>query len=72
MQADLPDTTQSAPRYILGHGVNLGFVALGLISVPTYAFLLRRQNKKRAEILALPESEQPKHTPEEIRAQGDK
>ncbi|KAI9632398.1 MFS general substrate transporter [Dioszegia hungarica] len=65
-------TADSAPRYITGHAVNLGFCALGLVTVPTYAFLLRRANKRKAAILALPEEERPVYTPEEARALGDK
>ncbi|CAF3382980.1 unnamed protein product [Rotaria socialis] len=39
--------TQDAPRFILGHTINLGFCALGLISVVILLFGLRAENKRR-------------------------
>ncbi|CAF2216307.1 unnamed protein product [Rotaria magnacalcarata] len=39
--------TQDAPRFILGHTINLGFCALGLVSVVILLFGLRAENKRR-------------------------
>jgi predicted MFS family arabinose efflux permease len=39
--------TQDAPRFILGHAINLGFCILGLISVVILLFGLRTENRRR-------------------------
>ncbi|CAF3000405.1 unnamed protein product [Rotaria sp. Silwood2] len=39
--------TQDAPRFILGHAVNLGFCAFGLINVVILFFGLRAENRRR-------------------------
>jgi hypothetical protein len=58
------------PRYILGHGLELGFICAGIIA----AFILiagySRQNKKRARQLA--EGGEGQFTPEELSALGDR
>ena len=38
---------QDAPRYRLGHGLVLGFAALGLLTLTTYYFACRKINAKR-------------------------
>ncbi|CAF4175222.1 unnamed protein product, partial [Rotaria sp. Silwood2] len=38
---------QDAPRFILGHTINLGFCALGLVSVVILLFGLRAENRRR-------------------------
>ncbi|CAF4763799.1 unnamed protein product, partial [Rotaria sp. Silwood2] len=38
---------QDAPRFILGHAVNLGFCAFGLINVVILFFGLRAENRRR-------------------------
>ncbi|KAK4056023.1 hypothetical protein OIO90_003018 [Microbotryomycetes sp. JL221] len=65
-----------APRYFLGHGVELGVSVLGLCASCLYAFLLNRANKaKLAEQLRqsqLPESERTVYTARELQEMGDK
>lgn len=39
--------TQDAPRYIIGHGVELGFLGIGLIVVPLLVVLYMRINARR-------------------------
>jgi len=67
---------QDKPHYYLGHGVVLGFVMLGYICGPLYAFMLKRENKRKMEWLEqqamLPEEQRTQYTVEELRAQGDK
>ncbi|GAA5863794.1 hypothetical protein JCM8547_006067 [Rhodosporidiobolus lusitaniae] len=64
--------TQDKPHYYLGHGVVLGFVAIGLVCAPLYAFLLSRENKKKKAELALPVGERPVYTVRELRDMGDR
>lgn len=40
---------QDSPEYILGHALELGFVAAGLIAVIVLRVSYQRINKKRAE-----------------------
>ncbi|GAA5890583.1 hypothetical protein JCM6882_002970 [Rhodosporidiobolus microsporus] len=63
---------QDSPHYYLGHGVVLGFVAIGLVCAPAYAFALKRKNSQKERELALPESERPVYTVEELRDMGDR
>lgn len=42
----------NGPRYIKGHSVVLGFIALSMITVVVLMFVYRRLNKRRDEILA--------------------
>ncbi|EJD40514.1 MFS general substrate transporter, partial [Auricularia subglabra TFB-10046 SS5] len=39
--------TQDAPRYVIGHGVELGFVGIGLVVVPLLVVLYTRINARR-------------------------
>ncbi|GAA6035417.1 hypothetical protein JCM8097_000245 [Rhodosporidiobolus ruineniae] len=64
--------TQDKPHYYLGHGVVLGFVALGLVCAPLYAYLLKRENARKAAELARPASERRQYTVEELRDMGDR
>ncbi|ORY88026.1 MFS general substrate transporter [Leucosporidium creatinivorum] len=65
-----------APRYFLGHGVELGLTVLGICCSCLYAFLLTRANKaKEAEQArqdALPEHEKRVYTVKELQDLGDK
>lgn len=40
---------QDSPRYVLGHSLELGFVAAGLIAVAVLRFSYQRINRLRAE-----------------------
>ncbi|GAA5840352.1 hypothetical protein JCM5353_002791 [Sporobolomyces roseus] len=65
-----------SPRYYLGHGVVIGFVALGFFFAPLYAFLLKRANTRKerlqAEQDALPDHEKRVYTVQELRDMGDR
>ncbi|TDL18250.1 MFS general substrate transporter [Rickenella mellea] len=63
--------TKDAPRYILGHGLELMFVGIGFITVPLAIFLYTRINTQRdtAERNA---DTAIKYTPEELREMGDR
>lgn len=43
--------SQDAPRYILGHGLELMFVGIGFISVPVTILLYMRINRQRQRML---------------------
>lgn len=63
-------------RYWIGHGTNMGLLAMGIIASPTYFFLLKHINKKRdeeeARQQALPEDQRRKYTIEELHELGDR
>ncbi|GAA5821588.1 hypothetical protein JCM11491_006833, partial [Sporobolomyces phaffii] len=65
-----------SPHYHLGHGVVIGFVAMGFITAPLYAYLLKRENSKKerlqAEQDALPDHEKKVYTVQELRDMGDR
>ncbi|KAK4051224.1 hypothetical protein OIV83_003046 [Microbotryomycetes sp. JL201] len=65
-----------APRYLLGHGTELGVSVLGIFASCMYAYLLRRANRaKLAEQLRqsqLPESQRTVYTARELQELGDK
>jgi hypothetical protein len=62
-------------RYYIGHGVNMGLLAVGLVAAPTYAILLARKNKQRdaeqARQMQLPEEQRTKYTIQELHELGD-
>ncbi|ORY55160.1 MFS general substrate transporter [Leucosporidium creatinivorum] len=64
-----------SPRYLVGHGVQIGFVVLGLITAPLYHFLLKRANAAKERELAfqasLPDHEKRVYTVQELRDLGD-
>lgn len=59
-----------APRYILGHGLELGFISMGTVALLIQVFSYRRINKQRE--LALAEGEAERYTPDELGELGDK
>lgn len=59
-----------APRYILGHGLEIGFICMGTVALLIQVFNYRRINKQRE--IALAEGEAEKYTPEELGEMGDK
>jgi hypothetical protein len=61
---------KDAPRYILGHALELGFTAVGIIAACTLVLGYNRINKKRAKIVR--EGGHNHLTPEELSAEGDK
>ncbi|CAF4624426.1 unnamed protein product, partial [Rotaria magnacalcarata] len=42
--------TQDAPRFILGHAVNLGFCAFGVINAVILLVGLRAENRRRDRV----------------------
>ncbi|KAG5919039.1 hypothetical protein E4U42_006623 [Claviceps africana] len=59
-----------APRYVLGHALELGFISTGIIAMLVIVLGYRRTNVSRARALARGEASQ--FTEEELRARGDK
>ena len=61
---------KDAPRYKLGHGLNLGFLSAGVIALLFLFFNYRRINAKRDREMA--EGAQDRYTAEELSDLGDK
>ena len=61
---------QDSPRYILGHGLEIGIVLLGLVVTTIFAITYPRINKIRDKKMA--EGEHLKYTDEELSKQGDR
>ncbi|KAM5356487.1 hypothetical protein ACJ41O_003133 [Fusarium nematophilum] len=61
---------KDGPRYILGHGLELGFIGAGIVAAFVLIFGYDRINKSRARKMAAGEHNQ--YTEEELSAQGDK
>ena len=59
-----------APRYKLGHGLEIGFICAGIIALIIQALNYKRINKKREVLLAQGEAE--KFTNEELGDLGDR
>ncbi|KAF9075372.1 MFS general substrate transporter [Rhodocollybia butyracea] len=65
--------TQDKPRFILGHGIELMFVGIGLITLPIIVLMYKRINRKRAEFMdRVAEGLEKMPSPEELRVLGDK
>ncbi|KAJ7072697.1 MFS general substrate transporter [Mycena amicta] len=65
--------TVDKPRFIVGHGCELLFVGLGLISTITAAFISDRMNRKRdAAMKAAVERGEKPYSDKELRAMGDR
>ncbi|KAI0102926.1 major facilitator superfamily domain-containing protein [Nemania sp. FL0031] len=61
---------KDAPRYILGHALEIGFTSVGLIAACVLVSNYMRINKKRAKIVR--EGGHNQFTPEELSAKGDR
>ena len=59
-----------SPRYKLGHGLEIGFISMGLIAILIQIFSYRRINAKRAA--QIERKEHNGYTPEELSDLGDK
>lgn len=59
-----------APRYILGHGLELGFIVVGLAAAAVLVVNYRRINAKRERQLA--DGTFAGYTPEELSDMGDR
>ncbi|RDX52245.1 MFS general substrate transporter [Lentinus brumalis] len=64
--------TQDAPRYILGHALELGFVALGIIMLPITVLVYRRINSVRDERHREAGEKAVAYTAQELRRLGDR
>ncbi|EEB99551.1 hypothetical protein MPER_00753, partial [Moniliophthora perniciosa FA553] len=60
------------PRSIIGHGIELMFIGIGLITVPLVVLTYKRINSKREIILRESAERGEKISPDEIRALGDR
>ncbi|EEU41890.1 uncharacterized protein NECHADRAFT_64202 [Fusarium vanettenii 77-13-4] len=61
---------KDGPRYILGHGLELGFISAGIIAALILIVSYDRINKSRERKMAQGEHNQ--YSPEELSAKGDK
>ncbi|KAF2821798.1 MFS general substrate transporter [Ophiobolus disseminans] len=61
---------EDAPRYILGHALELGFIGAGIIALLVLVFNYKRINAKRERQMA--EGAHNGYTPEELGALGDR
>ncbi|KII83239.1 hypothetical protein PLICRDRAFT_47390 [Plicaturopsis crispa FD-325 SS-3] len=65
--------TQDAPRYVVGHGIELMFVGIGLVCVPAAMIAYARINARRdREAAAQGEKGVVGWTPQELRELGDR
>ncbi|KAJ7461088.1 MFS general substrate transporter [Mycena latifolia] len=66
--------TQDKPRFIIGHGCELMFIGIGLISLPIAVMTYRRINSRRdkAAQAALERGESNLYTRKELREMGDR
>jgi LPS O-antigen subunit length determinant protein (WzzB/FepE family) len=55
----------------MGHGIIFGFAIVGMCSATLYAFLLKRENKRRAAYIQIEEYRSKVYTLHEIQAIGD-
>lgn len=62
--------SRDAPRYVLGHALELGFTSVGLLAAGILLVGYMRANKRRAEIVKAGGHHE--FTPEELSALGDK
>jgi len=61
---------EDAPRYLLGHSLELGFIVVGILAGLILVMNYRRINKKRDRQIA--EGAHNGYTPEEMSALGDR
>jgi hypothetical protein len=61
---------EDAPRYILGHALELGFIVAGIVALLVLVFNYKRINAKRERQMAA--GEHSGITPEEMSALGDR
>lgn len=61
---------KDSPRYTLGHGLEIGFIVLGIAATFIQATGYNRINKNRQRKMA--EGGESQHTAEEMSGQGDK
>nr|VWO98162.1 Fructose transporter 1 [Ganoderma boninense] len=64
--------SQDAPRYITGHGAEMGFIGMGLVLVPIVMFAYTRANMNKDAKMREAEDRGEKYAPEELRKLGDR
>ncbi|RDX52238.1 MFS general substrate transporter [Lentinus brumalis] len=64
--------TQDAPRYILGHALEMGFMAIALLLVPLTVVCYMRINRQRETICGEEVEKDIRWAPEELRRLGDR
>ncbi|KAJ7621858.1 MFS general substrate transporter [Mycena polygramma] len=66
--------SQDKPRYLVGHGCELMFIGMGLITLPIAVVAYKRINARRDEAarVALERGETDLYTPKELREMGDR
>ena len=62
--------TEDAPRYILGHALELGFIVAGILALLVLVFNYKRINANRERQVA--EGAHNGYTPEELGELGDR
>ncbi|EIN14719.1 MFS general substrate transporter [Punctularia strigosozonata HHB-11173 SS5] len=60
--------TQDAPKYVLGHAIELMFVGIGLVVVPVIMLAYMKINQRRARSI----TNVANYSPEQLRALGDR
>ncbi|KAH9923112.1 MFS general substrate transporter [Amylocystis lapponica] len=64
--------TQDEPRYVLGHGIELMFVGIGLVTLPLLVLAYWRENKRRDAVERENAEKGVRYGDEEIRRLGDR
>ncbi|KAI1783045.1 MFS general substrate transporter [Ganoderma leucocontextum] len=64
--------SQDAPRYIPGHGAEMGFIGMGLVLVPIVLYAYTRANARKDVKLRGVEEKGEKYAPEELKRLGDR
>ncbi|KAJ3551179.1 hypothetical protein NM688_g4859 [Phlebia brevispora] len=64
--------SQDAPRYVLGHAIELMFVGIGFITLPIAVVLYTKINARRDQVQKDMEEKGIRLSPEEIRELGDR
>jgi len=70
--ASLIYNTQDSPRYLIGHGTSITFVAIGLWTIPITVVAYQRANQQREGILRDMRERGERLSPEEIKSLGDR
>ncbi|KAF8337154.1 MFS general substrate transporter, partial [Amanita rubescens] len=70
--ASLIYNTQDSPRYLIGHGTSITFVAIGLWTIPITVVAYQRANQQREGVLREMRERGERLSPEEIKSLGDR
>lgn len=64
--------SKDEPRYIMGHAIELGFVALGFVALPVTVLMYKHENARRDRAALAAREEGVKYTEQELRELGDR